>query len=208
MCADVTVKGPPSLSRISAPRPSLLRIRSSSQSPGVLVIAPISPDKLVDQVKAAREPRAVKIVVIDTPEWKSLADVYVDLERDQMCAAAAKLCESLASDGDEISIFRHVQSDPGVHEREESAIAQLRVLNPKLVIHADVYASAVIGEEKAPGGLPCSANIPTPRWCFRWSRPPRHDGDPGGTPGEAARRKDPTRRIRDEDLTPRGGAGP
>ena len=142
---DVIVKG-----GVSLGDPSIqMRLLNAliAQHVDAIVVSPSDPGRLLELVNQARG-AGIKIVVIDTPEWRDIADAYVDIGREKMADDAAALLTSLVDPTAEVSMLRHSQSDLGVTAREKLVLEKLRQIGPQLVVHSDVFASAINGEEK------------------------------------------------------------
>jgi ribose transport system substrate-binding protein len=141
--AEVTVKSPPSESDVSL-QIQLLNAMGA-QGFDALVIAPANQDALAAPV-AAIAAKGVKIVVLESP-LAGNSPVFVGTDHTKAGEAAGQLLATLVGDADEISFLKHSQTNSATTAREKGAMAKLRELRAKNVVHADIYASAEAGAE-------------------------------------------------------------
>ena len=143
--AEVIVKSPASEADVSV-QIQLLNAMAA-QGFAALVIVPANKDALAAPV-AALAAKGIKIVVLESPLSGDKWPVFVGTDHQLAGQAAGELLAKLVSDTDEISFLNHSQANSATTAREKGALAKLRELRPKNVVHAtDIYASAEAGKE-------------------------------------------------------------
>jgi ribose transport system substrate-binding protein len=142
--AEVVVKAP--LSEADVAVQIQLLNAMGAQGFDALVIAPANQDALAAPV-AAIAARGIRIVVLESPLAGTSSPVFVGTDHEKAGEAAGRLLAALVNDGDEISFLNHSQTNSATTVRERSALAKLRELRAKNLVHADIYASAEAGME-------------------------------------------------------------
>ncbi|HEX3730045.1 MAG TPA: substrate-binding domain-containing protein [Opitutaceae bacterium] len=117
----------------------------ADQGISALVIAPCSGTALSGPV-AAVAAKGVKIVVIDSPLDLDVP-AYIATNHTNAGAAAGALLGSLVDAGDEVAIVRHSHTSGANLLRESSAYAAIYAAHPGIVVHRDLYAGEVPGQE-------------------------------------------------------------
>jgi ribose transport system substrate-binding protein len=110
------------------------------------VIVPANQDALSAPV-AAVAAKGAKIVVLESPLTGKASPVFVATDHTRAGAAAGQLVATLVSETDEVSFLNSAQTNSATTEREKAALAKLRELHPKAIVHSDIYASAEAGME-------------------------------------------------------------
>jgi len=142
--AELIVRMPPSVSDVAIQ----IKYLSFFAAQGVeaLVIGPTSADALGNPLKELAE-KNIKIVIVDSPLNSKNDFVFVGADHEAGGEAAGRLLATWTQDQDEVAIFRHDQKSLSTLTREKKAIEILRQLQPKVVVHAEIYACTVTGAE-------------------------------------------------------------
>lgn len=143
--AEVVVKSPASEADVSV---QIQLLNGMAAQPfDAIVIVPANKDALAAPV-AALAAKGVKIVVLESPLAGDKWPVFVGTDHQLAGQAAGELVASLVGEKDEISFLNHSQTNSATMAREKAALAKVRELRPKAVVHAtDIYASAEAGKE-------------------------------------------------------------
>ena len=143
--AEVVVKAPMSEADVSV-QIQLLNAMGN-QGYAAIVIAPANKDALAGPV-AAIAAKGVKIVVLESPLSGNSSPVFVATDHEKAGEAAGRLIASLVTASDEISFLNHSQGNSATTTREKAALAAIRAVHAKAIVHTDIYASAEAGTEQ------------------------------------------------------------
>lgn len=143
--AEVVVRAPASEADVSV-QIQLLNAMAG-QGYAAIVIVPTNKDALAGPV-AALAAKGIKIVVMESPLAGDKWPVFVSTDHQAAGQAAGSLIAALVGETDEISFLNHSQGNSATTAREKAALAKIRELRPKSIVHAtDIYASAEAGTE-------------------------------------------------------------
>ncbi len=142
--AEVVVKGPPS---VANPTLQLALLKSlEARKLDALVVSPINPALLEPEVRALAA-RGTKLVTFDAPGWAGFANISIGSNHEAITAQAVGVFATLVSGHDEVVVLRNNQADLPVVRREELLLQKLHLARPNLVVHSEIFASTVAGEE-------------------------------------------------------------
>jgi ribose transport system substrate-binding protein len=147
--ATLIVKTPPSLNNPGQQHALLDGFMAEKLD--ALVIAPLIVDECMPAMEKLKA-QGVKIVVIDTPPREGLGNVCIDFDQGAMVIAAAKAFTGLFQQGEETAMLR-ANSLETFNFREKTFVKTVKGIYPNAVIHMDVMAGAVQGDDFTQSGV-------------------------------------------------------
>jgi ribose transport system substrate-binding protein len=143
--AELIVKAPPKPNYPSKQRALLDEFMAEKLD--ALIIGPLVVEECMKSLEELKA-REVKVVVIDTPPRAGLGNVCIDFDQGAMAMAAANAFAGLFHQGEESAILR-ANSLETFGLREKTFLKTLKGIYPNAVIHLDVLAGAVQGDDFA-----------------------------------------------------------